>query len=40
MDRTTYEQIDRIELKIDALLEKIRPDLLEQPKEEEPKGGK
>jgi len=40
MDRTTYEQIDRIELKIDALLEKIRPDLLEQPKEEEQKGGK
>ena len=35
MDKATYQQLDRIELKIDVLLKKIAPEAIEEQKKEE-----
>lgn len=33
MDRSAYEQLDRMERKLDALIMKLAPDLVKQPEE-------
>ena len=35
MDKATYQQLDRMEVKIDVLLKKLAPEAIEEPKEEQ-----